>query len=168
MSKADDPRIALYALLDQTRETLFKAVELELAQYNMSAPQVKILHIIAQNNGRMTLNQLAGETVRELNSISTLIGRMQKKGLIKKIKNSGNERLYVTLTDKGKDIYENTVTERSIFLIFDTLSEKEKKQLISLLAKLQDKARALLGLDFRPPFLNQDESGGNNAAVEAL
>lgn len=156
MSKTEDPRIALYALFDQTRETLFKAVELELAQYNISVPQVKILHILSQNNGRMTLNQLADEAVRELNSISTLIGRMQKKGLVKKIKSSGNGRLYVTLTDKGKDIYENTITERSIFMIFDTLSEKEKKQLASLLAKLQDKARALLGLDYRPPFLQQD------------
>jgi len=168
MTKADDPRIALYALFDQTRETLFKAVELELAQYQLSAPQVKILHLLAQHNGRMTLNQLASQTVRELNSISTLISRMQKRGLVKKVKNSGDERLYVTLTDKGKDIYENTVTEHSIFLIFGALSEKEKKQLASLLAKLQDKARALLGLDFRPPFLKQDESDNNNATAKDL
>jgi len=164
MSKADDPRISLYALLDQTRETIFKAVELELAQYNMTAPQVKMLHILTRNGGRTTLNELASGAIRELNSISTLIGRMQEKGLVEKVKSSSNERLYVTLTDKGKEIYENTVTERSIFLIFDTLSEGEKKQLVSLLTNLQAKARDLLGYDYIPPFLEKEESGGDNSA----
>jgi DNA-binding MarR family transcriptional regulator len=92
---------------------------------------------------------------------------MQKKGLVKKVKNSSNERLYVTLTDKGKDIYENTVTERSISLIFDVLSEEERIKLESMLLKLQHKARDLLGLDFKPPLLEQLKSGENNPMVES-
>ncbi len=156
MTKADDPRIALYALLDQTRETIQKAVKLELAQYQISQPQVKVMHMLAQSDGGLTLNQLSGQAVRELNSVSTLIGRMQRKGLVKKVRKSGDEKTYVTLTDKGKDIYDNTVTERSIYLIFDFLSDEEKEQLEFLLGKLQTKARALLGLDYRPPFLSRD------------
>ena len=167
MSKTDDPRIILYALFDQTRETLFKAVELELSQYQMNSHQIKILYILYRNNDRMTLNELASESVREINSISALIARMQKKGLVKKVKNSSNERLYVTLTDKGKDIYENTVTERSISLIFDVLSEEERIKLESMLLKLQYKARDLLGLDFKPPLLEQLKSGENNPMVES-
>jgi len=153
MRKADDPRITLYGLLDQTRETIFKAVELELGQYQMTAPQVKIMHMLAQGNGGMTLSELASGTVRELNSISTLIGRMQKKGLVKKVKKPGEDKTYVKLTDKGKDIYNNTVTEQSIYLILDALSGQEKRELAVLLQKLQSKARALLGLDYKPPFL---------------
>ena len=153
MRKADDPRIILYGLLDQTREAIFKAVELELGQYQMSAPQVKIMHMLAQGNGGMTLSELANGTVRELNSISTLIVRMQKKDLVKKVKEPGDDRTYVTLSDRGKDIYNNTITERSIYLIFDALSEEEKKEFAALLRKLQSKARALLGLDYKPPFL---------------
>lgn len=153
MGKADDPRIILYGLLDSTRETIFKAVELELGQYHMSAPQVKIMHMLAQGNGAMTLSELANGTVRELNSMSTLIGRMQSKGLVKKVKKAGEDKAYVTLTDKGKDMYENTVTERSIYLIFDALSDEEKRKLGALLQKLQSQARSLLGLDYKPPFL---------------
>jgi DNA-binding MarR family transcriptional regulator len=154
MRKADDPRIVLYGLFDQTRETIFKAVELELGQYQMSTPQVKVMHMLAQGNGGMTLSELATGTVRELNSISTLIGRMQKKGLVKKVKKPGEDKAYVTLTDRGKDIYNNTVSERSIYLIFDALSDDEKKKLGALLQKLQSKARDLLGLDYKPPFLD--------------
>jgi hypothetical protein len=59
----------------------------------------------------------------------------------------------VALSDRGKDIYNNTITERAIYLIFDALSEAEKRELAALLGKLQSKARALLGLDYKPPFL---------------
>jgi DNA-binding MarR family transcriptional regulator len=153
MRKADDPRIVLYGLLDQTRETIFKAVELELGQYQMSTPQVKIMHMLAQGNGGMTLSELASGTVRELNSISTLIARMQKKGLVKKVKKQRDDKTYVTLSDRGRDIYNNTITEHSIYLIFDALSEEEKREFAALLRKLQSKARSLLGLDYKPPFL---------------
>jgi DNA-binding MarR family transcriptional regulator len=153
MSKANDPRIKLHALLDSTRETIQKAIKMELAQYQMSQSQVKVMHMLAQSEEGLTPGQLSESAIRELNSITTLINRMQKKGLVTKVKKDGDHKTYVVLTDKGFDIYNNTVTERSITLIFDTLSDEEKSQLTSLLSKLQTKARNLLGLDYKPPFL---------------
>ncbi|HEY96548.1 MAG TPA: MarR family transcriptional regulator [Dehalococcoidia bacterium] len=153
MSKANDPRIKLHALLDSTGETIQKAVKMELAQYQMSQSQVKVMHMLAQSEEGLTPGQLSESAIRELNSITTLINRMQKKGLVTKVKKDGDQKTYVVLTDKGLDIYNNTVTERSITLIFDTLSDEEKSQLTSLLSKLQTKARNLLGLDYKPPFL---------------
>ena len=153
MSKANDPRIKLHALLDSTRETIQKAVKMELAQYQMSQSQVKVMHMLAQSEEGLTPGQLSESAIRELNSITTLINRMQKKGLVTKVKKNGDHKTYVFLTDKGMDIYNNTVTERSIMLIFDTLSDEEKDQLTTLLSKLQTKARNLLGLDYKPPFL---------------
>jgi DNA-binding MarR family transcriptional regulator len=153
MSKANDPRIKLHALLDSTRETIQKAVKMELAQYQMSQSQVKVMHMLAQSEEGLTPGQLSESAIRELNSITTLINRMQKKGLVTKVKKDGDLKTYVILTDKGLDIYNNTVTERSITLIFDTLTYEEKSQLTSLLSKLQTKARNLLGLDYKPPFL---------------
>ncbi|MBN2075901.1 MAG: MarR family transcriptional regulator, partial [Dehalococcoidales bacterium] len=141
------------ALLDSTRETIQKAVKMELAQYQMSQSQVKVMHMLAQSEEGLTPGQLSESAIRELNSITTLINRMQKKGLVTKVKKDGDHKTYVILTDKGLDIYTNTVTERSIKLIFDTLTDEEKNRLTSLLSKLQTKARNLLGLDYKPPFL---------------
>ncbi|MBN2238327.1 MAG: MarR family transcriptional regulator [Dehalococcoidales bacterium] len=156
MSKASDPRITLHALLDSTRDSIHKAVKMELAQYNMSQSQVKILHMLSNSEELLTLNQLSELSIRELNSVTTLINRMHKKGLVEKIRKPGDPRTYISLTDKGVDIYDNTVTERSIMLIFDALDDEEKKQLSGLLSKLQNKARTLLGLDYKPPFLNNE------------
>jgi DNA-binding MarR family transcriptional regulator len=156
MSKATDQRIELHALLHSTTETIQRAIKLELAQYKMSQSQVRVLHLLSINKDLLNLNQLSQACIRELNSITTLINRMQKNGLVKKVKKPGDNRTYIALTEKGEDIYNNTVTERSITLVFDALSSDEKKQLASLLSKLQTKARNLLGLDYRPPFLQKD------------
>ena len=154
MPKTDDPKIALYGLLDSTRDLIFKAVEMELAQYQMSAPQVKVLDILARSPISMTLSQLSEGTVKELNSVSALVTRMAKKGLVKKTRKPGDGKIYVVITEAGKEVFENTVTEKSIHLVFEALSDVEQKQLRSLLSKLHQKARALLGLDYKPPFLD--------------
>jgi|WetSurMetagenome_2_1015567.scaffolds.fasta_scaffold296006_1 DNA-binding MarR family transcriptional regulator len=154
MHKTDDPQIALYGLLDSTRDLIFKAVDMELAQYQMSAPQVKVLDMLARSSDGLTLSQLSEGTVKELNSVSALVTRMAKKGLVKKTRKLGDGKIYVVIAEAGKEVFENTVTERSIHLVFETLNNAEEKQLRSLLSKLHQKARTLLGLDYKPPFLD--------------
>lgn len=154
MRKIEDAKIALYGLFDNTKELITKAVEMELGQYQMSVPQVKVLDTLVRSNGELSLGQLSEGTVKELNSVSALVTRMTKKGLVKKFRKPGDGKIYVAITENGKEVYENTVTEKSIHLIFDTLTKKEEEQLQFLLGKLNQNVRSLLGLDFRPPFLS--------------
>ena len=129
------------------------AIELEIKHLKMTQPQVRVLTMLSRQNKPATLEELANWTLKEFNSVSTLINRMEKKGLVKKTKLNGDLKTYVTLTEKGSDLYHKQVTERSIHLIFDKLSSEEKKQLDSTLKKIRDTTRDLLGLDFKPPFL---------------
>ncbi len=154
MRKIEDGQIGLYVFLDNTRELISKAVEMELGQYQMSAPQVKILDTLMRSNGELSLGQLSEGTVKELNSVSALVTRMTKKGLVKKFRKPGDGKIYIAITENGKEVYENTVTEKSIHLIFDALTKKEEEQLRYLLGKLHLQVRSLLGLDYRPPFLS--------------
>jgi DNA-binding MarR family transcriptional regulator len=117
------------------------------------------LSSLSREDRSVTLDELANWTLKEFNSVSTLINRMEKKGLVKKIKKDGDLKTYIVLTEKGSDLYHKQVTERSIHLIFDKLSTEEKKQLDSILKKVRDTTRDLLGLDYRPPFL-QDQLQG--------
>jgi DNA-binding MarR family transcriptional regulator len=129
------------------------AVELEIRHLKMTQPQVRVLTMLSRQDKSATLEELANWTLKEFNSVSTLINRMEKKGLVKKTKNNGDFKTYVSLTEKGSDLYHKQVTERSIHLIFSKLSPQEKKQLDSILKKVRDTTRDLLGLDYRPPFL---------------
>jgi len=151
--KKTDSDVNLYILLDQTDGIMTSAIELEIKHLKMTQPQVRVLTMLSRQDKPATLEELANWTLKEFNSVSTLINRMEKKGLVKKRKINGDLKTYVSLTEKGSDLYHNQVTERSIHLIFDKLSAQEKKQLDSTLKKLRDTTRDLLGLDYRPPFL---------------
>ncbi len=151
--KKNDPEINLYILLDQTSAIVTNAVELELKHLRMTQPQVRVMTMLSRQDRPVTLEELANWTLKEFNSVSTLINRMEAKGLVKKIKIDGDLKTHVILTEKGSSLYHERVTERLIHLIFDKLSSEEKAQLDSLLKKVRDTTRDLLGLDYRPPFL---------------
>jgi len=151
--KKNDPHVNLYILLDQVDSLITNAVELELKHLRLTQPQARILTMLSREDTPATIDELAKWTLKEFNSVSTLINRMEKKNLIKKVKKPGDLKTYVTLTEKGSDLYHNKVTERSIHLIFEKLSAKEKDQLELILKKVRNITRDLLGMDYRPPFL---------------
>jgi DNA-binding MarR family transcriptional regulator len=153
-SKKNDQNINLYILLDQTDSIVTNAIELEIKHLHMTQPQVRVLTMLSRENKPVTIEELANWTLKEFNSVSTLINRMEKKDLVKKIKKPGDLKTYVTLTEKGSVLYHNKVTERSIHLIFDKLTSEEKNKLDLILKKLRDTTRDLLGLDYKPPFLS--------------
>ena len=105
--------------------------------------------MLSRQDRPVTLDELANWTFKEFNSVSTLINRMEKKGLVKKIKKEGDLKTYVVLTEKGSDLYHRQVTERSIHLIFEKLSPEEKNQFESILKKVSNTTRDLLGMDFK-------------------
>ena len=153
IQKKNDRDINLYILLDQVDSIVTNAVELELKHLHLTQPQARVLTMLSREDKPATIDELAKWTLKEFNSVSTLINRMEKKGLVKKSKQPGELKTYISLTEKGNDLYHKKVTERSIHLIFDKLSAEEKKGLDTMLKKLRDTTRDLLGLDFRPPFL---------------
>jgi DNA-binding MarR family transcriptional regulator len=153
LSKKNDPEINLYILLHQAGCIVSNAVELELKRCRTTQPQVRVLTMLSREDRPVTIDELANWCLKEFNSVSTLINRMEKKGLIKKGKKDGDLKTYVTLTEKGSILYHQEVTERSIHVIFNKLSAEEKTQLEAILKKVRDTTRDLLGLDFRSPIL---------------
>ena len=108
--------------------------------------------MLMKHNKGVTLAEISRWIMRELHSVSSLINRMDKLGLVKKTKGPEANKISVILTDKGRKLYSHT-TNQSITMIFSTLSPEEKKQFQSHLKKLRIKARDLLGMDYKPPFL---------------
>lgn len=153
MSIPGDPRVALCIELDFTRDIIFRAVEMELEQYVINTAQAKLLYILAGQKEGISLNEIASLACREFNSVSILINKMVKRGLVKKVKKAGDERAYISLTKEGKKLWFETITTRSMTLIFDSLSDEERIQLGGIMQKLQNTARKLMGLTYKPPFL---------------
>jgi DNA-binding MarR family transcriptional regulator len=151
--KKNDHTVNLYILLDQTDSIVTNAIELELKHLRITQPQIRILTMLSRQGEPVTLEQLSNWTLKEFNSVSTLINRMEKKGLVKKTKKGGDLRTYVNLTEKGSKLYHLDVTERSVHLIFENLSNEERMQLRALLMKVRDATREIMGFDYKPPFM---------------
>jgi DNA-binding MarR family transcriptional regulator len=150
--KLDDYTRNIFVLFDQTRDTLVHAMELEIKQAKCNYPQAKILFMLTRDPGGMTQVQMSKWLFRNLNSVSTLVNKMVKKGLVKKVKNREDGKIYVVATEKGV-AYWNSVPERALHLTFSALSKTEKDELRKLLKKLRGETRNLLGLDYKPPFM---------------
>jgi DNA-binding MarR family transcriptional regulator len=154
IQKRNNTEINLLVLFDQVHSVMANAIELELKHLHITQPQVKVLNMLSRENRPLTLDELADWTIKELNSVFALVTRMEKKGLVKRIKKENDLKTYITLTEKGNILYHKKVTEYSIGLIFGKLSESEKKHFESTLLKIRDNTRELLGMNFKPPFLS--------------
>jgi len=148
----EDRDFNIWVLLDHSAYAVFRAREMELNQFGLTHMQAAILFSLQNEGGKATLAQLSNWLLREPNSVSALINRMVKNGLVDKIRGPEDEKIRVVITDKGRTMYEKT-SRRSISMILTSLSDKEKEQFITCLKKVRTTARNLLGVDYRPPFL---------------
>jgi DNA-binding MarR family transcriptional regulator len=77
--------------------------------------------------------------LREHNTVTALINRMESKELITKRKDPDKKNSWlISLTDKGKVAYENSLKREAISAIFSVLSEEERENIISILQKVSD------------------------------
>ena len=151
-AKLDSNNFELWVMLDSAHFAISRSRFLEIAQYGLTPEKAQILHIVQSNGGSLPQSKISDFTMRQHHSVSSLINRMIKEGILKKVKYPGDRTFTVLTTKKGQDRY-NKLTRDSIDMIFSSLSAVERQKLTSLLRQLLDRSRDLLGLDYGPPFL---------------
>ena len=143
----------LIGLLNQTTETIFQARQKELQQYNISTSQGAVLFITKTLGENATISEISRWLLRKPHTISEIIKRMAKKGLVRKSKVPNRKTIIkVELTPKGLDIYQKAKKRQSFQNILSCLSPDERKQMISYLQRLREVAiselRAQKEVDF--------------------
>ena len=139
--EATDSDYELWTLVLDARDIIFDIRERELAKYGITVRQVGILSIVNALGGNAKLAEIARVSNREANSISTIVQRMEKNGLIKKKRDLQKKNVIrVSLTEKGQEILPLANNRRSLHRIFASLSEAEIVQMKLCLNKLISKA----------------------------
>jgi DNA-binding MarR family transcriptional regulator len=146
----------VYGLLEHARSLITRARELELAQYGVTREQMSILHAILINDGSATIDEIASFIIRQHNSVSTIVSRMSKSGLVKKEKLPHEKKYQVLITEKARKIVE-AMPWRSIEMIFASLSLSEKQQLATHLEQLVTTGHEIMGHNFNLPFLSAED-----------
>jgi len=154
-SRDSDINFSLWRILNHTGFVIARSRKKELAQYGLTPEQAHILDILHHSGGTVTIQGIVDITMRQHHSISTLVDRMSKQGLVKKVKNASDARQYdVMITKKGQELFGGT-TRKSITDIFSALSAREKKELEKGLKKLRARAYKLLGKKYQPNVLSE-------------
>jgi MarR family transcriptional regulator, organic hydroperoxide resistance regulator len=143
----------LWVLLRQTRDAMVKARERELEKYGISSIQAAVLFTIQAIGAEATPAEISRRLVREPHSVSGLLNRMERQGLITRVKDLPKRNMVrVVMTDKGREAYEQSTKRLSMHEIMSVLSEAERNQMWGYLERLRDKAMKLAGIGYELPF----------------
>jgi len=152
----DDQDYALWLVLIEATRYIFKAIELDMNQYGITPEQGEVLLITKAFNSQLTPTGISRLTCREIHSVGGLVNRMAEKGLVRRAKDLEKKNLVrVVLTNKGRQVYENSKERQSIHSIMSILSEGDRQQLISCMSRLKGTAIDEVLRHYRPPFLRQ-------------
>ena len=142
-------------LLLQAGNGLVKVWHKELSRYGISPEQAAVLFIIQSIGHSPSLTEISRWTLREVHSVSELLSRMERQGLVTKAKKSNRKNLVtVAITEKGQKAYYQAAKIKSIHRIVSQLSVHEQKELNSHLLKLRAVGLKELGVEWQLPFLS--------------
>jgi DNA-binding MarR family transcriptional regulator len=137
----EDRDFKLWQSLLNTVHMVSKARTKELQKYAISTNTAAVLDCVKSSPINPTPSQIARWLIREPQSTSGILNRIEKRGLITKTTDSVRKNVIrVALTKEGEELYDDFITKRkSIHSIISALSEEERMQLATCLKKLQTK-----------------------------
>lgn len=132
----------LFALLYETSDLLFKCGDSVFAEFGLSQQQYLVLLAIEiSSDPYVKIIDVAQRLKRNSNSISMIIDRMERSGLVERIRDMPDRRsVNLLLTDKGKEkLYQASkvgwrLTERLLY----NLSDEELEKFVYLVEKLRE------------------------------
>lgn len=142
----------LWLLFTHARYAIFRAREKELQRYGISPEQAGVLFVVQALGRKATPAEISRFILRQPHTVSALVDRMAKRGLVKKYKDLDKKNLVrVALTERGQKAYEYSTKRGPIHRILSNLSTSERKQFRDYLERLLVAARKELGLDREEP-----------------
>jgi DNA-binding MarR family transcriptional regulator len=144
-----------WGLFVRLNKLIEKARTMELARYGITREQSHILHILYSNGGSSTLNELSALSLVNHNATSTIVIRMEKLGFLERVKNPDSRQYQINITPKGREVF-TRMPVASVDMIFSELTLEEKKLIAPRLLKLEKRTRELLGIDYKPPFIDEE------------
>ena len=104
---------------------MYKARTRELFQYGITPAEAAVLVIVQAIGEKATPAEISRWLFREPHSISGLLARMEKQGLVRKVKDLDRKNLVrVVITEKGQQAYQQSTKRESIHRIMSSLSEE--------------------------------------------
>ncbi len=149
----EDNHEELVMSLHMTSKVLLKLRKKELASFGIT-PEGNIIMTAVQSLGkRATSAEIARSIFREPNSVSSLLKRMEDKGLVTRVtQGKETKRQIIVLTVKGQKVYQeiNNIRNDSLTNLTSFMSEEEEKKFTGQLKQMLKSLFQMLGLSQVP------------------
>jgi len=135
----------LWARMFLSTKLVERAREVELSRVNISLIQAMVLYALKISPEPLTPSKLARMLCREPHSMSALIDRMEKQGLVEKKHDLSPKNLVrVVVTAKGDEAFQRQRSVNAVTNITSRLTKEERETLGSCADKLRLWAGELL------------------------
>lgn len=139
-------------LVGRTKTALSMAIEQEVAQMDVTHSQASCLVLLA--NGRcQTATDLGRELNTDIGSLTRMLSRMEKRGLIERARSESDRRVvHLELTEAGRDLANRmpAIFTRVLNRFFAGFSRDEVQTLRGLLQRVLENGCAAEGHRLRP------------------
>ena len=135
-SESKNTVLRLWLLLHRVRDILFLCEDSLFGQYGLTTEQLGLLAAVKTLGGSPRPTDLAERLERSPNSISMLVDRMVKAGLVKRTRDRKDRRtVFVSATSKGEKAVGLALPAgwELIQKLLSPLSDKDKQALVSML-----------------------------------
>jgi DNA-binding MarR family transcriptional regulator len=132
----------VWVLLRQAYNLILKCEDRVFSEYKLTTEQHAVLMAINNISGPVRITDIARWLDRSVNSISMIIDRMVKAGLVRRVRDRKDRRtVFVTVTSKAEKAYvpASVAGWDLIQEILSPLSDEDERTLIRLLETLRDK-----------------------------
>ncbi|MEJ2110274.1 MAG: helix-turn-helix domain-containing protein [Acidobacteriota bacterium] len=139
--KREDREYDLWILISRVYHMIAKLRNVEMNKHGILPVQAYMLFVIQAMGNTTTPAELSRFVYQQRNSVSDILNRMVKQGLItKERKSDGNGRVVVKMTPKGEKVLQLSKQREHLHNIMSVLNEEKRQQLESLLELLKDSA----------------------------
>jgi DNA-binding MarR family transcriptional regulator len=150
--KAADQDYNLWIMLEQAHSAVVAAREKELSEHGVSMMKAEVLSIVDSIGDEATPAEISRWILRRSHSVSGLLDRMERDGLIKRAKDLHRKNLVrVTITEKGYKALNKSRDRKSIHRSMAAIPEGDRQKFYDQLEKIRDKALRQAGIS-KPPF----------------
>ena len=134
-----DREYTLVEQITQVADILVKVRERELLPQNLSATEASILFLVDAMGEGVTPARITRMLLREPHSISGILMRMEKQGLVKRTKDMDRKNyIRITLTAKGEKALEKAMRLEGTTHVLSKLTAAQQKELKATLTALKE------------------------------
>ena len=138
--ESENTVLRVWLLLHRVRDALFLCEDSVFVDYGLTTEQFTLLAAVKGGGGSLRPSDLASYMERSPNSVSMLVDRMVKAGLVKRTRDRKDRRVVnVTLTGKGEKAVEQAAPAgwELVEKVLSPVSGKDKHALAGLLETIK-------------------------------